>query len=257
MKSVTAKGKGEWVFGTLENGLIALHRKHIFPSPQKTIDTMGNYWVFGVAQIEDGNVSYRTKYPSVELKKSYGIFLPKWCLVYGEILCKAQNIRCLISDRSLPDGAPTYACVFDLLKGKALPENSAEALSYLSKCKNRLSIEFNENPTGFGRKIKHIIDDSYKSDKNLRLLAQNLKTNQTTFGRAFREDFGISPVKYRNNLRIVAASFEMLKGRKSTDVFQDIGFNDLSRFNKQFKSLTGTSPKKFSPKKKNRKTPGF
>lgn len=54
-----------------------------------------------------------------------------------------------------------------------------------------------------------------------------------------------SPVAYRNQLRVYDASVKMLKGESIAKAAHDVGFQDLSRFNKQFKVKMRAIPSQF------------
>lgn len=254
---VEVTGAGTWKFKSSEDGLIELHRRHNFSEPQPTVDAMGNYWVFGIAEILDGEVSYRCKEEVFRTDSRYGIFLPKWSLVYGAVNCKEQFIQCVVSNQELPHFVPTNAVVFEPLANREFPTSTQEVADYLATCRILKSVEYNAQPSGAAQRIKCALDQNFRGNRSLAELARKMKMSSTVFGREFRKNFALTPISYRNHMRIVAGSFELLKGKMVTDVFQEIGFNDLSRFNKQFKRIVGASPKKFSPVKKSRKTPSF
>jgi methylphosphotriester-DNA--protein-cysteine methyltransferase len=85
-------------------------------------------------------------------------------------------------------------------------------------------------------------------------IARQLRTSATVMGRAFKRDFDLTPVQYRNHLRVTAASFELIEGKAVTRVAEDVGFDDLSRFNKNFKAITRTQPSQFKPRKSPKKS---
>jgi AraC-like DNA-binding protein len=43
-------------------------------------------------------------------------------------------------------------------------------------------------------------------------------------------------------LRVADATFRLSKGEPIIEISQDVGYNDLSRFYKQFRKSTNTSP---------------
>jgi AraC-like DNA-binding protein len=73
--------------------------------------------------------------------------------------------------------------------------------------------------------------------------------------RAFKDDYGVPPVRYRHQVRIVDALTRLASGDAPADVFQDVGFNDLSRFYKVFRKLACATPGAYrSGRSRNAKT---
>ena len=65
--------------------------------------------------------------------------------------------------------------------------------------------------------------------------------------RSFRQHTGMSPVRYVNRLRINLACQLLMseEERAVTDICYDVGFNNLSNFNRQFLALKGMPPSRF------------
>ena len=68
----------------------------------------------------------------------------------------------------------------------------------------------------------------------------------THFRRIFKSFYGISPVKYINNLKITRAK-ELLKSKmySVTEALQLSGFAEMSHFSREFKKSTGISPSEY------------
>ncbi|MBB5202308.1 AraC family transcriptional regulator [Glaciimonas immobilis] len=68
----------------------------------------------------------------------------------------------------------------------------------------------------------------------------------SAFSRAFRKHTGMTFVSYVNHLRIKASCELLTKGQMSiTDICFNVGFNNLSNFNRQFLMQKGMSPSAF------------
>lgn len=66
------------------------------------------------------------------------------------------------------------------------------------------------------------------------------------FVRAFREKTGVTPIRYLNRLRVDAAKQKLHSGAAPvTEIALDVGFADLSAFNKAFKRHAGLSPTQY------------
>ena len=52
----------------------------------------------------------------------------------------------------------------------------------------------------------------------------------------------MSPSAYLHHLRVAEATFRLAVGEPIIEISMDVGYNDLSRFYKQFHKVTKTSP---------------
>ena len=105
-------------------------------------------------------------------------------------------------------------------------------------------ISINKKPHILAKKIKKEIDLSYDENTKLSGFAKKLRTNEAQLSRAFKEAFDMTPLKYRNLIRVTTASFEILNGKPVLEACYNSGFQDVSRFYKQFKALTTITPAK-------------
>lgn len=91
------------------------------------------------------------------------------------------------------------------------------------------------------------IHKNYTEDNiSINLLAQLCNISETYFRQIFRKSYGVSPLKYINNLKITRAKELILSGMYSiSDVALLSGFHDESYFSREFKKATGFSPKNY------------
>jgi AraC-like DNA-binding protein len=94
--------------------------------------------------------------------------------------------------------------------------------------------------------LMHIAANLIRID-NIGNLARIAGMNNSAFSRSFRSHTGMTPIKYLTRLRInLACGLLMSDVDKSiTDIAFDVGFNNLSNFNRQFLSLKGMAPSRF------------
>ena len=94
---------------------------------------------------------------------------------------------------------------------------------------------------------KSCIDQTYTSDLSLAEIASRLDTAPAVMTRAFKRDFGIAPIVYRNSLRVSDAVRLLALGTAPVSALaKQTGFADRSSFNRQFKKLHKLQPVKFS-----------
>lgn len=247
LAKVVVKDEGSWTFEK-SNSLTHLTRVHNSKNDFRGLDTMGSYWILGIAEIRSGKIQYITKNKTIEiLEGRYLFWLPPWSLVHSQLFKLNQHLVALVHkvDESY-NLKPAF--ISKEWKGR-LPESEKEIVKFIKNCNECIEIEFNTSPSGFAQKAKRMIDLNFDKAISMDKIAKTLKTSSTVFGRIFKKEYGVSPLQYRNHLRVTLASFELLKGNSVTRVAENMGFNDLSRFNKSFKATTRTQPNQFKPKK--------
>jgi AraC family L-rhamnose operon transcriptional activator RhaR len=89
-------------------------------------------------------------------------------------------------------------------------------------------------------------ETQYHSTSCFRDILSSLKINQRYFIRIFKKEIGLPPLKYLNHIRIEKACELLLY--TNDDIVQiayDVGYGDLTHFNRLFKKLIGMSPTQF------------
>lgn len=89
------------------------------------------------------------------------------------------------------------------------------------------------------------IERHYNLDTTVEELADMCSLSISALEKNFKKVFGITPAKYRNNVRTEHAK-QLLSGGYSTEETANItGFSDRYYFSKIFKKLTGMSPREY------------
>lgn len=134
-----------------------------------------------------------------------------------------------------------------------------EELGYMLKCKNILmnllhiitTSESREKNSKIGKALNYI-NINYLEEISVSKLASMCNLGECMFRRCFKAETGLSPLKYRNKLRIEKA-YELLANESYSlaDIMEITGFYDASYFNKTFKLYMGKSPSECRRENKN------
>ena len=138
-------------------------------------------------------------------------------------------------------GLPTLPLIFETDYDAPIT-SAGDAIIILDAARDKLSIELNSKPSLLSIKAKRIIDDNYHIYPSIARIAARLNVSPEHLSRQFKRDYEMSPSNYLHRLRMAEATYKLMKGEEIIDVSADVGYNDLSRFYKQFRKSTKTSP---------------
>lgn len=87
------------------------------------------------------------------------------------------------------------------------------------------------------------IENNLSEKLQIETLAKMCNLCETQYRKLFKTEFGVSPVKYINKLRVKSAIRKLSSGYYSmSEISESCGFTEQKYFNKIFKSETGMSP---------------
>jgi AraC-like DNA-binding protein len=94
--------------------------------------------------------------------------------------------------------------------------------------------------------IHEYLMKNYREEVNLKKIAELVNMAEGSLCRFFRENMGMTLFEYLNRLKTdFACKLLMDPALSILEVCLDSGFNNLSHFNKQFRSTTGMSPREY------------
>jgi len=140
-------------------------------------------------------------------------------------------------------GLASHPLVATGVKLKAVVESGFKP--ELLKNAKVISVTRCSKPSALGLAAKKLIDSSLLASISLGMVAHRLNTSPEVLSRTFRRDFGLTPIEYRSRVRINSAINLLVNGANILETAFDVGFNDLSRFYKQFQKITALSPGKY------------
>jgi AraC-like DNA-binding protein len=135
-------------------------------------------------------------------------------------------------------GAPT---LFETTS-KEPPSGVTQVFEILQTGRERQPVEMNPKPSWLSLKAKRLIDEHYLIYPSIARIAATLGVTHAHLSRQFKRDYAMSPSNYLRQLRVADVPLRLARGEEIIKVSQEVGYNDLSRFYKQFRETTNTSP---------------
>jgi AraC-like DNA-binding protein len=201
----------------------------------------GRGWLLEVMDMDEGDYYFISDGREIRpAGRHFGVFYPRFTLVTAGVMNVKGRVRG-IGSIDQPAGSPVAPCIFETdFRGEF---NSADqAVDVLRHCRDPRCIDINTRPSLLSLKAKRLIDENFEVYPSIARIATRLKVSHEHLSRQFKKDFGLSPSSYLHHLRLAEATFLLSLGQEIVDISQDVGYNDLSRFYKQFHKQYGTSP---------------
>ena len=196
-------------------------------------------WLLEMYQLKSGDLHFlRGKEEVRPTGKAFGVFYPPYALVRPCLEEAKGNLLGLAGTAALPAGVDYVPFVF----AARLPLEVRSLAEILAAGWNRQPIDANPKASSLSIKARKLIVECYADDPSIARIAQRLGVSNAHLSRQFGRDYGMSPREYLHQLRLADAPLELARGEAISDISSDSGYGDLSRFYKQFRKRTGTSP---------------
>jgi AraC-like DNA-binding protein len=220
----------------LENGVLWIEGS-LGNAPEVTGQVViGPGWLLEVLQSDESRM--------------FGLFWAAFSIVQTDTPALLGRLKGDFVGFSRPGKPPadwlTESMIFDL-EPSPLPRTYKELIAVVCEPRSYTSIETASGVSTLSGKVKAGIVQTYRDGGSIAGIASKLGVSQAHLTRQFKRDFGLTPLKYRNHLRVNEAVRRLSLGEKILDVGYAVGFNDTARFYKDFRKVTGTSPGKCRP----------
>ena len=197
-------------------------------------------WLIEFYELEAGEIYFNIGARNLRpLTKCFGVFYPPFTISQPCFKDTRGRLVGVASTESLPAELKTSPTVFETTF-RALPESANDAIEILRSGEHAQSVAMNLSLLTL--KAKRLIDENYLAYPSIARLAARLKVTHEHLSRQFKRDLGMTPSAYLRQLRMADAPLLLARGEEIVNVSHDVGYNDLSRFYKQFRKTTKTSP---------------
>lgn len=202
----------------------------------------GPAWLLEILDLTSGEFFFLSNgEPIRPAGRRFGIYYPPFTIINGCVKDMKGSLAGIGAVGEPPSGLPSVPSIFDTTFEGEL-SSTGQAVEIVRAASGIQSIEFNPNPSLLSIKAKKIIDENYRIYPSIARIAARLGVSHEHTTRGFKRDYGMSPSAYLHQLRVAEATHKLTLGEEIVDISMDVGYNDLSRFYKQFRKATKTSP---------------
>lgn len=198
-------------------------------------------WLLEINEITSGVYAYLSDGREVRADGGrFAAFYPEFALI-SPIVRRARGVcRGIASTKSF-SWTPGEAVIFETDFDGELT-CAADAEKVIGAGRNFRAIAVNTRPSALAAEAKRIIDKSFLIYPSIAKIAARLGVSAAHLSREFKRNYTITPSSYLHQLRVAEATSRLATGEPMIDIAMDVGYNDLSRFYKQFRKKTRTSP---------------
>jgi AraC-like DNA-binding protein len=227
-------------------GLLRVEQRLQLTTREIGTDVAGPACVYAQVRVRRGAVAYRLGPELVRAPRLYAVFLPPFAIVQAAIDHSDVTSRAWIFQTTATRALPHQA-LFWRSDNDTEPVSIDDILRRVFAAEDATSVDRAPDPGSLAEQAKAIIDGSYRTVVAIGAIAPRLGVSPARLSRTFKQTYGIAPVRYRHQIRVVDALTRFADGAVPSAVFQDVGFNDLSRFYKIFGRLACAPPGTYRP----------
>lgn len=222
--------------------------------------------ISSIMTVEKGDFLYEFEGGGFELKEGDTVFLPlgasySYKAAANECIC--YQIMFNICDENGPlqladfPIKTTDSNVAELMKGIVNQGNVVGAVNQFKLTADVYSVLslFFERVRDTREKLQiypalRLIEEGYNEQIPVSRLADACALSQSQLRRLFQKETGMSPVEYKNHLRIKKAADMLLYSHQTvSEISQSLGFKNPYVFSRVFKQIMNVSPSKYRKKK--------
>jgi AraC-like DNA-binding protein len=217
-------------------------------------DVSGPACIYACVEVRKGTVVYLQGESEVPAPRRLAIFLPPFAVVQARLeKCNVRTIGIAVRPPA-QSGFPLQALLLPPTADDP-PASLVEIFRRLHSMEVALGISRAPDPLPLALRTKTILDAEYATSIAIGRIAGRAHVSPETLSRRFKRVYGMSPVRYRHQVRVMDALMRLAEGELPANVFQAVGFDDLSRFYKIFRKVACATPGKYRlPRSRNAKT---
>lgn len=199
-------------------------------------------WLLELNELRSGEIFFISGQEQISPRtKRFGVFYPPFSITRPSFKNLKSHVIGIAAIDALPEEFTGAPIVFDANRVER-PTSLQQIIEILKTGINSQPIEFNPHPSLLSLKAKRLIDESHRVYPSIARVASRIGVTHAHLSRQFKRDFEMSPSAYLRQLRVADVPLRLARGEEIINISLDVGYNDLSRFYKQFRKTTRTSP---------------
>jgi AraC-like DNA-binding protein len=227
-----------------------VHRGHEYLEAKDEIDIHGAYWSIGIFDLKADRIFLKQGHEYKVLSGVKILFLPPFSLLHWRIAPGHLQWDYLIVNECIDHSLLKTPLLFDQrdLNIELSDLEETPAPLFLEKIAELcfLGMPMNLSVQPCSELCKNKIDECFRESLSLKDLFLGINYSFSYLSRQFKKDFGISLVRYRNNLRMIQASVDLQFKKQSVEVIQhDLGIEDSHYFYQSFLRHLKARPSEF------------
>lgn len=199
-------------------------------------------WLLEFIKLDAGEISFISGAREIRpLLREFAILYPPFTFTRPVFSGVSAKIKGIAGSAPLPPELSSKPLVFEAAFETA-PKSTAETIGILESNRRAQTVDACADASLLSLKAKRLIDDNYRIFPSIARIAARLNVSHAHLTRQFKRDFRLSPNAYLHQIRIADATFRLTRGEPIIEVSSDVGYNDLSRFYKQFRKSNAAPP---------------
>lgn len=228
------------------NDVLEIHQRIRVARREVGTDVSGPACIYAQIRVTRGRLAYLAGDSRLAVTDGCELFLPPFAIVQAALdQCDVTTLAVAFRARGEVADRPVLLPATN----RPMVRSEAEVLERLQTSRDVAYVGRAPEPVPLAANAKAIIDCEYSAPLVIANIAARLETSPAVLSRVFRTTYGVPPVRYRHHVRILDALIRLAEGAAPIDVFQDVGFDDLSRFYKVFRKVACDPPGSYRPLK--------
>lgn len=237
------------VFFKLDTSLFYSQRIHNWKTPTKHTDVISTCWNIVFGNYGQGDLSFIMKGQKIAFEGIWAFVIPPFSILHWQINrspLRWQSYTLLQNDL---DNFPNKAIAFKITETPFF-QNTRDIQVFINSIpENTLNLGASDEASALSIKTKKLIDNTFREDFSIAEIAEKLHCSHSVMSRYFKNNYGISAVKYRNQLRLFDSLLNLLSENNNvSEAALHAGNKDLSKFYRRFKDYFRTSPSNYNPR---------
>lgn len=225
--------------------LLYFERNHYREMEQIDIDVFADFWSLAFLPANSPEISLIVNMQEIKFKGPTCFYIPAHSVVKWKIPAGQFNWYAILSNKNIISPFKNPAALKANINSTDIVSEAA-VQKWLTNCQAICQIGLNSSDSIVAERVKNWIDLNYDKELLLSELSAKYNVSSAYLSREFKREYGLSPVEYRNKKRIYKAmQLFMFENVQPNTVAYQVGFNDYSRFTKNFHHFLNASPREF------------